>query len=154
MHKTIPWEKYYGSWLDYSFNLLLANSARTFDKSQETLQRNFIQAFQIIKIAPAKSLRTTVSLDDVPVFHRSNSCYINHFQDNKYSDPWPHYRYFIKREIAVSSFYDLRSQSVFDILHVSIADHLVVTFLTAHSSILLATTNKKLRTILHAIVLS
>lgn len=66
---------------------MLANPARTFDKSQENLQRNCMQAFQIIKTALAKSLRTTVSLDDVPVFLRSNSCYIKHFQDNKYSDP-------------------------------------------------------------------
>lgn len=41
---------------EYSFILLLAKPAHTFNESQERHKRNIIQAFKFKKIAPAKIL--------------------------------------------------------------------------------------------------
>lgn len=47
---------------EYSFIFLLAKPANTFNKSQETDQRNIILVIQIMKIAPTYSLDVYIPL--------------------------------------------------------------------------------------------
>lgn len=49
---------------------------------------------------------------------------------------------------------NLRGQSILDILHVSIANHLVVTVLSTQCSILLTKTIKRVKTLLEAMISS